>query len=161
MAYTTNADFYGIWINGYVPGGVNYQDIWDSFAKVPRIANLSAGGTTMVIRYMGDAIPVFTNPNTGEYLLVIPSGTTVRGFYWIGDLTHLSGGAATLTVRDTDGEEVYYDPGVFSEDTGDKFGISDGIRVRQTSPAAGDVETLFPNLALFGAPGWRIVANLW
>jgi hypothetical protein len=161
MAYITNDALKALWITGYVPQEGNYDDVWDSFGKVKRKATLDVSGeTTMEVRYEGDTEPVLTKDGAGQFRLTAAAETYITGIVWQGNNDNLQGtGELQLIIADASGNAMYSVWGVHAQSDGTKFGKSDSIAEKQDEPVAGQVRTVWPNMNLFGASGWRIIGK--
>lgn len=166
MSFKTNTELSTLWINGFIPeGSPHYDDVWDSFAKKPRWADLDASGETrMLVRYSGDAAPVLSKVSAGNYLLVIPTAVVPLGFIWYGNpgggytAATYSSDAVNLLVRDTDGQYVYVDLRVIDHTTGQSANHLPALAPVFTEPAAGDVNHRVPNMSSLSG-GFRIIGK--
>jgi hypothetical protein len=158
MAFITRSALKALWVTAFQPAETNYDDVWDSHEKAPRLATLSASAeTSMEVRYNGDTAPTLTKEANGEYRLDLGVLTGRVSFRWLEASGTLTGSnSLKLKVRDADGSFRHVIAKVFSSTTGDEFTPQAGVTHRFTEPTAGDAVLELANIS--NVPGdWRVI----
>ena len=150
-----------LWINGFIPNGVHYDDVWDSHEKASRVTTISASGeTSMRIKFQGDTTPTLTKEANGEYLLTIGARTGQVAFSWTKSGGTLTGaGTLKLKIRDISGYYLFCTINVHAQSTGDEFGQAAGVVVKRTRPIAGTTLTEIANVASVPSD-WLIIGTI-
>ena len=161
MAFKTISQFMSLWINGFIPNGVHYDDVWDSHEKASRVTTLDASGeTSMRVKFQGDTTPTLAKEANGEYLLTIGARTGQVAFSWTESGGTLTGSnSLKLKIRDIAGYYLSCTINVHSLTTGDEYSQAAGVTVKRTRPIAGTTLTEIANVG--NVPGdWLIIGTV-
>ncbi len=122
---------------------------------------LTAGGTTMVIRYFGTGTLTLTEPSAGNYTLAIPSGNTPAGFHWTGINTDTDGtGDMTLNIVSSNADDNYGVINIINRGNNQIVDLQAlGITIAQNRSSAGTVAYTLTSMSGFGASGFNILAR--
>jgi len=131
-----------------------------SSANVTMDTTLTAGGTSMFIRYTGSTAPTLTEPSAGNYTLAEPAGTKIRGYDWTGNNADTDGtGDIIITITSADGNELYQISQVINQGNDQIADLPTlGINIEQVE-SAGQIVVTYTGMSGFGASGFTILSQ--
>mgnify|MGYP000240226620 CR=1 FL=1 len=122
---------------------------------------LTAGGTTLVVRYFGAGTMDFTEPSPGNYSLVIPKDVIPTGFSWFGINTDTDGGGdMTLTLDSNNEDDLFAVINIINRGNNQIVDLQTlGITIEQIRSSPATVDITLTSMSGFGSSGFNILAR--